>query len=277
MTLGFLLAVVAALVSATAAVLQSIGVQRIAATVHVDPRLLWRLARCGPYAAGLALNGAASVLTFAALRSVPLFAGQAISAANLGIIALLTTIVLGVRLRRREWAAIGGVVAGLLLLVIAARTAPPNPPTAAATWGLLGAVLGLSIAAYLAGPRMRNAVLPGLLAGLAFGAAATGARLLGGAGTAVAVLGSPATYALLLAGLAGTLLYATALQRGSVTTTSAMAVVGQTVAPAIAGCLLLGDGVRAGFAPVAAVGFVLAVAGAVSLGRHAHLGPARTA
>ena len=76
-------------------------------------------------------------------------------------------------------------------------------------------------------------------------------------------------YALVLAGIAGTLLYAGSLQRGSVTTTSAMTVVGQTVTPEVAGWLLLGDGVRPGLGALACLGFVLTVCGAVTLSRHA--------
>ncbi|WP_231929683.1 hypothetical protein [Micromonospora inositola] len=38
----------------------------------------WRLVRCAPYAAGLALDGAWSGLTCTALRTVPLFAVQAV-------------------------------------------------------------------------------------------------------------------------------------------------------------------------------------------------------
>jgi hypothetical protein len=87
---------------------------------------MWRLVRCPPYAAGLALDGASSGLTFAALRSVPLFAVQAVGASNLGIVAVLTTIVLRVRLNRRDSAAVGGVVAGLVLLVPSARTRAPD-------------------------------------------------------------------------------------------------------------------------------------------------------
>ncbi len=209
-------------------------------------------------------------MLFAALRSVPLFAVQAVGASNLGIIALLNTALLRARLRRREWVAVGSVVTGLLLLMISARTGPPERPATAATWGLLGIVLGLVAVACLIGRHPRSTVLPGLLAGLAFGAAATAARFIGAAATAGAVLANPASYALVLAGLAGTLLYATSLQRGSVITTSAMTILGQTMAPAAAGWLLLCDGVRPGFAPAAAAGFALTVASAVCFARHAH-------
>jgi hypothetical protein len=82
---------------------------------------------------------------------------------------------------------------------------------------------------------------------------------------------SPATYALLLAGLVALLAYSTALQRGTVTQATAPLVVGETLAPALVGVLLLGDQPRPGWGWVAAVGFGLAVLGALSLARHGEL------
>lgn len=53
------------------------------------------------------------------------------------------------------------------------------------------------------------------------------------------------------------------------TVTSAMIIVGQTLAPALAGLLLLGDGVRRSLLPLAVAGFILSVVGAMGLARHA--------
>ncbi|MFI6262645.1 hypothetical protein [Micromonospora sp. NPDC051006] len=278
MAVGFVLAIIAALCSATAAILQSIGARRLSATAHLDPRLLLRLVRNGPYAAGLVLDGASSLLTFTALRTLPIFAVQAVGAANLGMVALIAMLVLRVRLTVRDWTAIAGVIAGLVLLVLSANSGPPGEVSAAAGWGLLAAVVSVAVGAYFGSPRMCGPALPGVLAGLSFGSAALGARLLARVDSVGSVLANPATYAVVLAGLTGVLLYAAALQRGSVTVASASAIVGQTVAPALTGWLLLGDRVRPGFTPVAVLGFAFAVTGAVALARHAQPhAPRRTA
>ncbi|MEU6207882.1 hypothetical protein ABZ814_30370 [Micromonospora musae] len=269
MALGFLLAIIAALCSATAAIVQSVGARRLAATPHVDPRLLFRLVRNGPYAAGLVLDGVSSLLTFTALRILPVFAVQAVGAANLGMVAIIAMLVLRLHLTVRDWLAILGVIAGLVLLVLSAKAGPPGTVPGAAGWWLLALVIVLGGVAYLGSPKMCGPAVPGLLAGLSFGSAALGARLLAKVESVGDVVGNPASYAVVLAGLTGVLLYATALQRGSVTVASASSVVGQTVAPAVTGWLLLGDRVRPGFTPVAILGFVLAVAGAVALARHA--------
>jgi uncharacterized membrane protein len=85
------------------------------------------------------------------------------------------------------------------------------------------------------------------------------------------VMESPATYALVVAGVLALVAYSTALQRGSVVQATAPLVVSETVAPALVGIALLGDDTRPGWAAVAVLGFALAVAGAVSLSRHGEL------
>ena len=71
--------------------------------------------------------------------------------------------------------------------------------------------------------------------------------------------------------------YSTALQRGTVTQATAPLVVGETIAPALVGVVMLGDVPRAGWEWVAVVGFGLAVGGALALAGHgdvAEAGPA---
>jgi hypothetical protein len=51
-------------------------------------------------------------------------------------------------------------------------------------------------------------------------------------------------------------------------------VVGETAIPAVVGILVLGDHTRPGFAPVAVLGFLLAVAGALALSRFGEPGAA---
>jgi drug/metabolite transporter (DMT)-like permease len=232
--MGYLLAVVASLCSAASAVLQSVGARGM--TAHrPGPRLLWQLARSGPYAAGLALDGASSGLAFVALRSVPLFAVQAVTASSLGAVALLATCFLRARLRRLEWLAIGALVAGLVLLVGSARTGPPAHVQPGLPWLLLGIAVAATTAVIVAGRRLRGAALPAILAGLCFGLGAASARLIGSVELRPLALANPAFAAAVLAGLTGTLLYATSLRAGALTRTTSLTVVVQTLVPAVIG------------------------------------------
>ena len=63
------------------------------------------------------------------------------------------------------------------------------------------------------------------------------------------------------------MLYATALEGGSVTVATAAVVLAETMPPAVVGVLLLGDSTRHGLEEVAVLGFILAVFCAVALAR----------
>ena len=237
----------------------------------MDPRLLWRLARSAPYVAGLTLNGMSFAFSLIALRSMPLFVVQAVIASNLAIVAVLSWCVLRHRLRGREWLAVAAVLAGVALLALSTDSARAQSLAWIGRWALLGAVVLLGVLA-VGHRRLHGAAPVGFLAGLTYGIVAVASRVVGDHLTSAAdLLLNPATYALALGGVLGTLLYATALQRGSVTAASAMTIVGQTLGPAAIGILVLGDHSRSGFTAAAVTGFALAILGAVMLSRHAEL------
>lgn len=272
--LGFPVALLAACCTGIAAVLQAIGARRVAGSHHIDPRLLWRVVHSPYYIVGLGLNGCSFAMTLVALRSLPLFVVEAIIASNLAVVAVLATCVLRTRLRVREWAAVGGVIAGVVLLVMSVDPSNPGQLAATGRWSLLGAAIALGTVALLPGRRAKGAGFVGLLAGLTYGICGVSSRLLGDIVDTASVdslLTNPVTYALGLGGILGTLLYATALQRGSVTAASAMTIIGQTLGPSIVGMVLLGGHSKPGFATWAAAGFVLTVAGALALARHANI------
>src|SRR5450759_1728556 len=81
-------------------------------------------------------------------------------------------------------------------------------------------------------------------------------------------LADPGLWAILANGGLGMLLFATALQRGSVTSATALLFAVATVVPAYIGLAFLGDRTRPGYALVAVLGFVLTIAGTVALAAH---------
>jgi hypothetical protein len=83
---------------------------------------------------------------------------------------------------------------------------------------------------------------------------------------------NPATYTLAAAGIVSFLMYASALEGGSVTVATAAVVLAETVPPAIVGVLFLGDHTRRGLSGLAAAGFVVAVVSAVALARFGEAG-----
>jgi drug/metabolite transporter (DMT)-like permease len=251
--------------------LQAVGVRHARRFRAIDPRLLLSVIRSLTYVLGLFLLMLAFVLTLVALRTTALFVVQALSAASIAVVAALSVLFFRVRLHWVEWAAVAAVCTGVALLVISQRssTATSLPPVG--PWAVFGAAVAIVVVAFTASRALDGAALPGLLAGLAFGDTAVASRVLARLdGSLPALLTNPATYSIVVSGLIGALLFATALQRGSVTAVFGLSTVGQTIGPAVIGWLLLGDSVHHGMVPYAAVGFGLAVVGALVLGRHAH-------
>jgi drug/metabolite transporter (DMT)-like permease len=190
-------------------------------------------------------------------------------AANLAVIAVLATVMIGATLSLREWLAVIGVVAGVGLLGSSAGAEGASTASAAFKIALIvaTAVLGLAgiVAARLLRDPARTLVL-GTIAGFGFGAVGIAARVLNGFAP-LTLLRDPAAYAVAAAGIVSFVFYATALEGGSVTVATSAVVLAETLPPALVGVLFLGDTTRPGLTPVAAAGFLLAVASAVTLAR----------
>ena len=271
MVWGLLLAFLAAVCTAAATILQAVGVRHARHFRAIDPRLLLSVIRSLTYVLGLVLLMLAFVLTLMALRTTALFVVQALSAASIAVVAAVSVLFFRVRLYWVEWAAVAAVCAGVALLVISQRSSTATTLAPVGPWAVLGAAAVIVVVAFTATRVLDGAAMPGLLAGLAFGDTAVASRVIARLdGSLSALLTNPATYSIVVSGLIGALLFATALQRGSVTAVFGLSTVGQTIGPAVTGWLILGDSVHRGMVPYAAAGFGLAVVGALVLGRHAH-------
>ncbi|WIX76051.1 DMT family transporter [Amycolatopsis carbonis] len=274
MVWGLLCALLSAVAYGVASVMQAVAAKATPdAGAGVDPRLLLRVLRQWKYVAGLGLDVLGFVAQIAALHVLPLFVVQATQAASLAVTAVAAR-VFGVRLGAREWAAVVVVCAGLALLGSSAQSEGSEQVGLGFRLALAGAVvvLGLAgIAAGKAGRRVRTPAL-GLIAGLCFGLVAVAGRIIPSLAP-LDLLTDPALYILAVSGGMAMLFYATALQRGSVTTSTAMMVLGETVLPSLIGVVLLGDRTRPGFVVVAVAGFVLAVTAALALARFGEPAP----
>jgi drug/metabolite transporter (DMT)-like permease len=235
---------------------------------RVDPGLLVRLLGQWRFIASIGIDLLGFVAQLVALHRLPLFAVQAVIASNLAVTAVFAAWLIGVKVGWREWLAVGGVVAGVGMLGSSAGA------QGAATVGMefqialmvaLAGIAGVGVVAARLSGRARTLAL-GATAGLGFAVLAVAARILPGFSPAQ-LARSPASYTLLAAGIVSFLMYASALEGGSVTVATAAVVLTETVPPAIVGVIFLGDSTRHGLAGLAAVGFVLAVTSAVALAR----------
>ncbi len=274
MTWALLGALGAAVCYGVASVLQAMAAGRETRAERVDPRLLLRLAGQAPFVAGFGLDLLGAGLTVIALQDLPLFMVQAALSSSLAVTALVAWRVLGARLGRGEVAGVAAVGVGLVLLAAASGPeAVPQTSIAVRTSLLAGALVVAAVAVpagRMRGPR--GAVVLGGLAGAGYACASTGVRVLDRLALP-GLLTNPATWAAVLGGGLSLLLFATALQRGSVTRTTAALIAVETTLPAVFGLVVLGERPRHGWAAVAVVGFLVTVGGALSLARFGEAAP----
>ena len=249
-----------------------------AAGTGVDPGLLVRMLRQGPFLASIAIDLVGFVAQLVALRRLPLFAVQAIMASNLAVTAVFAAWLMKARLALREWLAVAGVVVGVGLLGSSAGAQGAAEVGSTFRLALIVAVAGVGVAGFAAAKLPNPARTPtlGAIAGLGYGVLAVSARILPGF-TPQQLIRDPAAYTLAAAGIVSFMLYATALDGGSVTTATAAVVLAETMPPAVVGVIFLGDTTRHGLAAIGALGFALAVACAVALARFGEAGEKRQA
>lgn len=269
-------ALVAAVFYGIASVMQSIAAHEAsnrkpqdADVGGVDPGLLPRMLRQWRFVVSLCLDTLGFVAQLIALQRLPLFAVQAIVAANLAVTAVVASLVIKVRLSWREWLAVTGVVAGIGLLGSSAGPEGASQAGVVFKLALIVAIAALGLVGLAAARMLRDparTLALGLVAGFGYGVIGIAARVLNGF-EPLTLLRDPAAYAVAAAGIVSFMFYATALEGGSVTVATAAVVLAETLPPAVIGVTFLGDRTRPGLEPAAIAGFLLAVASAVMLAR----------
>lgn len=270
---------VAALCYGVAAVMQAMAVRSASrrkagatggssALGRVDPGLVLRMLHQWPFIASLALDLVGFGAQLVALRRLPLFAVQAMIASNLAVTAVVAAWLMHLELAWREWLAVAGVVVGVGMLGSSAGEHVVSGVSGEFKLALILAVAGIALAGVASSrlPAPARTPVLGAIAGLGYGVLAVAARVLPGFSPQHLVR-DPAAYALAAAGVVSFMLYATALEDGSVTVATAAVVLAETTPPAVVGIMFLGDHTRPGLGGVAVLGFSLAVVCAVALAR----------
>ena len=260
--ISFLLAGLAAVLYGVAAILQAVGARRAVAATGGTAGVV----RQWPYMTGLGLDLCGWLLSLAASRHLPLFAVQAVLASSVAITVILAAVVFRLHLAGRDRTAVAGVTLALVLVGLSAGAKGAGIVDRGAEPALLGILVVVAAAAWLALRRECPVVL-GALAGLAFGGAAWCARAAHPPLTVRGLLADHLVWGVVAFGLLGIVIHAQALSNGDVGPVTAAMWVTEVVAPAVAGVLVLGDQVRRGWHAPALVGVALATAATVVLAR----------
>ena len=248
--------------------LQSVGARRTAEATDLSG--VTRILRQLPYLLGLSLDGIAFLANVVALQRLPLFLVQSVLVGSVGVTAVIAAL-RGQRLGWRDWGSLAGLGAGLVLLCVTADPRPAAPLFPPGQWLLLAATV-VPVVAGLVGLRLRGRLSAAVLAasaGLAWTGVALASRAFSAEHLGWSALAHPLVWTVVVQGVLGTVFFALALQRGDVTTVTAVTFMLELLVPSLLGLWLFGDGVLPGQAPLAVLGFVLAVGGTVSLVRFA--------
>src|ERR1700712_2466855 len=269
MIVGYLFAFMAALGSGLGSVLESIGI-RGAGAFGGDTDDLGKIGRQPLYITGVSIDILGFLAGAAALHRLPLFLVQSVLAFSVGVTATISAF-MGVRLGRLGWISLSPPAVGLIPLGLSAQPGPAHSLPPGWRWIIVGIVIPVCLIGYF-GSRSESRWCAALLAfgaGLGFTAVAVSARTLHLPPDFFRWFTEPSVWAIILNGVAATVVFALALQKGTATTVSAVMFSTNTVLPSVIGLTLLGDSIRTNWTVPAAFGFVLAVSGAVALAHFA--------
>ncbi len=266
--LSWAAALVACLGYGVASVLQSVGARRTAHVSGVTGVALILVQ--APYLVGLLSDAVAFAANVVALRELPLFLVQSIMTASVGVTAVIASL-RGERLGRKDWLSLAVLGSGLVLLCLTADAENAVRVSSLSQWVILASAL-LPVLVGLTGVRLpdrASSLVLATAAGLAWTGVAVASRGFSADRVSWTLLAEPLVWAIIVQGVVGTIFFALALQRGSVTSVTAVTFVLEMVIPSAIGLWLFGDSVSSGAGPWAVVGFALAIGGTISLTRFA--------
>jgi hypothetical protein len=230
------------------------------------------------YIAGLFTDLLAWGCSVLALRTLPVFAVQAVIGGTIALTAVISARMMGARLPTTTRIAVVLCLAGLVAVAASAGSGHPHVHHRSVDVVLLVSLVLLAVAV-LALRQGKHAWPLALVSGMGFGGTALSVRAAhvqtGDGFDLLQLLGQPSTYLVVGFWLVGMIGYTAALARGDVGPVTAVFTVTEVLVPGMAGILLLGDPVRPGWGWVLASGLACAVAGTVLIAKAPPLRPPR--
>jgi drug/metabolite transporter (DMT)-like permease len=276
-----LLAVAAALCTATASVCQRAGARNTGPTAGFDARLIVRLARQPVWLLGIAAMIGGFVFQLTALRFGELALVQPILAVELLFVFGYLAVAGSRRPRLRDWLAAAAMSAGIGVFLRLAAPSGGRLHAAGSSWMLAGLVIGgvvLTAVAVAFGLRgrpgasaSRRAAVLGSATGISWGfMAAVIKELSSHLGEGIgAIVTAWSLYLLLAAGAATMLLASHALAAGPLAASQPGFTIVDPLTASLLGVFLFGEHIQTGPAALAGEALALAVviAGAITLSR----------
>ncbi|WP_439658514.1 hypothetical protein ACSHWB_39975 [Lentzea sp. HUAS TT2] len=270
MALGYILAVLATLASGSGSILEAIGIRRAGAYGGRSLDLI-ALRRQWLYFLGLGVDMLGFAFAAAALHRLPLFLVQSMLAFSVGVTATISVVFMGARLGAAGWGSLLVGAIGLVLLGVSAEPGPAQSLPPQWRWVLVAMTIPVfAIAVYARRHKhVWATVALAFGAGVSYSVVGISARTLDFPDDTWRLVLEPAAWSIVLNGLAAAVVFAMALQKGGPTGVTAIMFTTNTVLSSFVGLVYLDDHVHEGYVTVAALGFLLAIGGAIALAHYA--------
>jgi drug/metabolite transporter (DMT)-like permease len=265
-TIAFLAAIGCALCNGISTVQQKVGADHEKMIHSFDLTFLLRLLKNKPYVFGIFLGLAGYCLVLVALRQLPLFLVQAISATSIVVTAYGERVFLHKKIPRQSYWALGAVVAGLALLSVGAVSsrATFGSQQARLLIGLLPIPLAIGGFLFIYVKRRLSAFVLAAFGGLAYGNTSTIGRIITYPHPYWKIAENPLLWSLVGSAVLGQYLFSVSLQRISATRSNAVMISLQTLGPALCGLFFFNDEIRSGFQGLVLLGIIMVIVGSTA-------------
>lgn len=268
------LVLLSAAVGALALVLMRKATERTGSSRAVGVAVLWTLLRTQPvWIAGVAAMVVELVLQVLALASGPVSVVQLLVVMELPFCLILSRVLLGGRVRAREWSAVGAMTIGVIVVLatLTPQGGSPDSPGLLTWMRGLAVTIGVIVAVLMVGGRVGGAARPasaGVAAGMAAGLVAALVKPVIAAGSVDAVLGTWQAWAALVAAGAAFVLLQHALRSGRLVASQPGITLANPLVAAAWGIVVFHERVRTGWWLLGAgLGVVALAGGALLLSR----------
>jgi drug/metabolite transporter (DMT)-like permease len=271
----YVLALAASLVNALTSVLQRLGVQNAPADATLRLRLLTHALRRGVWLLGFVLMIVSFLLQAVALHIGRLSEVQPILTTELVFLAAILAIWFRFKIGGREWIGAIAVAAGLSGFLYFAHPEYGMTPPAAWRWAIAGgacvAVIAITVALAMRGPRWWRAAMFGTAASVSFAFTAACTKVVSGFAAAdwAQLYRHWQVYALAVFGATAVFLTQNAIHAGPLVASQSTVVMIDPLASIGIGIGLFGDDLQTGGAagPLEALSLLIAFGGAFWLAR----------
>ena len=265
--LSILAALIGAIASGIATVLQKISADRIDKANSLAPLVFLKLLRDWPYLTGILLDLVSWALTLFAVHNLALFVVQPILALTVVATILVESFVFHNRLSKRTITSLAAIVAGLALLGLSASSETVSSySNTLRLIVILSPLILIGLGMILVKHKSRvTTLLLATVSGLAFGGASVAGRMVLVHDNYWQQLYNPLVWAIVAYGIIAILLLTISLQRQLASIVISVMITSEIIAAIIVGLVYLGDSPRQGLWIVMVLGALIATGGSLSV------------